>query len=69
MTIDDYMSKHYLMTKEMAALCNVSRGYLYEIRKGNRRGTKAFPRIASHIEKVTNGEVSAQELISGIFKA
>ena len=62
MNLRDYLSIHRLSVKEFSQSVDYSRTHLSAIVNGK---LKPSPKLARRIEKETNGEVKAQDLMKG----
>ncbi len=62
MNLRDYLSIHRLSVKEFSHAVDYSRTHLSAIVNGK---LKPSPKLARRIEKETNGEVKAEDLLKG----
>ena len=59
MTLRDYLHKNYITQKSFAALLDISEDYMGSIVNGR---LKASKKLARNIEKLTSGEIKAEEV-------
>lgn len=62
MDLREYLFRHRISVKDFSERINYARAYISDIVNG---GKKPGKKLAAIIEKATNGEVLAEELLKG----